>query len=85
MSSTGNVGLFGLPGHLARLSKTGDLLELLNQIVDFEQFQESLGQELKYAGGPKGGRPPYDPVVMFKILILAARHGTLNAVSEWRP
>ena len=36
------VGLFALPAHLARLSKTGDPLEVLNPVVDFEQFRESL-------------------------------------------
>ena len=68
------VTLFALPDHLARLSKTGDPLEVLDQVVDFEQFREPLERALGYADGSKGGRPPYDPVVMFKILILAARH-----------
>ena len=43
-------------------------------MVDFEQFREPLERALGYADGSKGGRPPYDPVVMFKSLILAARH-----------
>lgn len=68
------MGLFALPDHLSRLSKTGDPLEVLDQMVDFEQFREPLERALGYADGSKGGRPPYDPVVMFKILILAARH-----------
>ena len=68
------MGLFALPDHLSRLSKTGDPLEVLDQVVDFEQFREPLERALGYADGSKGGRPPYDPVVMFKILILAARH-----------
>ena len=67
------VGLFALPDHLARLSKTGDPLEVLDQIVDFEQFWEPLERALGYADGSKGGCPPYDPEVMFKILILVAR------------
>ena len=67
------VSLFALPDHLARLSKTSDPLEVLNQVVDFEQFREPLERALGYADGSNGGRPPYDPVVMFKILILAAR------------
>ena len=68
------MGLFALPDHLARLSKIGDPLEVLDQVVDFEQFREALERALGYADGSKGGRPPYDPVVMFKILVLAARH-----------
>ena len=56
------------------MSKTGEPLEVLNQVVDFEQFREPLERALGYADGLKGGRLPYDPVVMFKVLILAARH-----------
>jgi hypothetical protein len=29
---------------------------------------------LVYSDGAKGGRPPYDPVAMFKVLILAAQN-----------
>ena len=70
----GPMGWFALPDHLARLSQTGDPLEVLDQVVDFEQFREPLERALGYADGSRGGRPPYDPVVMFRILILAARH-----------
>ena len=30
---------------------------------------------MKYGPRPKGGRPPYDPVMMFKVLVLATLHG----------
>ena len=68
------TGLFGLPDHLRKLSTTGDPLEVLAQVVDFEVFRALLEEALSYSDGAKGGRPPYDAVVMFKILILAARH-----------
>ena len=68
------MGLFDLPDHLARLSATGDPLEVLAKVVDFEVFRAPLEAALCYADGSKGGRPPYDPVAMFKILVLAAQH-----------
>ena len=68
------AGLFGLPDHLRRLSSTGDPLEVLAQVVDFEVFRAPLEEALNYSDGAKGGRPPYDSVTMFKILILSARH-----------
>ena len=68
------TGLFDLPDHLARLSKIVDPLEVLNRVVDFEQFWEPLERALGYADWSRGGRPPHDPVVMFKVLILASRH-----------
>ena len=33
-------------------------------------FRKPLAQALKRSDGAKGGRPPYDPVLMFKILVL---------------
>ena len=68
------MGLFDLPDHLARLSATGDPLEVLAKVVDFEVFRVPLEAALGYADGSKGGRPPYDPVAMFKVLVLAAQH-----------
>ena len=54
------MGLFDLPDHLARLSATGDPLEVLAKVVDFEVFRAPLEAALGYADGSKGGRPPYD-------------------------
>ena len=68
------AGLFGLPEHLRKLSSTGDPMEVLAKVVDFEIFREALEAALDYSDGSKGGRPAYDPVAMFKVLILAAQH-----------
>lgn len=73
-------GLFDLPDHLKRLSETGDPLEELARVIDFEAFRPTLETGLCYSDGLKGGRPPYDAVKMFKILILAAQ----NNVSDER-
>ena len=67
---TRQSGLFGLSDHLKRLSANGDPLEELGRIVDFEGFRPILNSALAYSDGMKGGRPPYDPVAMFKALIL---------------
>ena len=68
------TGLFGLPDHLRKLSTTSDPLEVLSKVVDFEVFREALEEALNYSNSARGGRPPYDAVAMFKVLILAARH-----------
>ena len=60
-------GLFDLTDHLARLSATGDPLEVLNATVDFEAFRPVLIEALGYGDRPGGGRPPCDPVVMFRV------------------
>lgn len=65
-------GLFGLSDHMKRLSADGDPLEVLARAVDFEAFRPPLVAALAYSDGAEGGRPPYDPVVMLKVLVLAA-------------
>ncbi len=76
-------GLFGLSDHLKRLSAHGDPLEELGRIVDFEGFRPLLETALAYSDGKKGGRPPYDPVAMFKVLILAAQNNVADARMEY--
>lgn len=71
--------LFRLGEHLKRLSES-DPLETLAKIINFEAFRPVLDSGLGYWDGSKCGRPPYDPVVMFKVLILAAQ----NNVSDER-
>ena len=55
---------------LSKLSKLGDPLERLNNGIDFEIFRDLLESRLFKLSKAPGGRPPYDYVLMFKILIL---------------
>ncbi len=82
--------LFGLSEHLERISKIGDPLEVLEATVDsrlrgtsFEYFRGWLVEGLGYGDGAKGGRPPFDPVSMFKALILQAQHNRSEAKMEF--
>ncbi len=77
------AGFFGLSDHLERLSKHGDPLEVLEATVDFEYFRGWLVDGLGYGDGSKGGRPPFDPVAMFKALILQAQHSLSDARMEF--
>ncbi len=75
--------LFSLSDHLDALSKEGDPLEVLQQTVDFEYFRAWLVEGLGYGDGAKGGRPPFDPVMMFKALILQAQLNLSDARMEF--
>lgn len=75
--------LFSLSEHLERLSQDGDPLEVLAATVDFEYFRTWLVEGLGYGNGARGGRPPFDPVAMFKILILQAQHNLSDARMEY--
>ncbi|WP_284263753.1 transposase, partial [Gluconobacter japonicus] len=73
-------GFFDVEERLARLSGLGDQLEAFSRTVDFEVFRPDLEKALAYSDGSKGGRPPFDPVLMFKILVIQ----TLNNLSDER-
>lgn len=75
--------LFSLNDHLEMLSKEGDPLEVLERTVDFEYFRRWLVDGVGYGDGSRGGRPPYDPVMMFKALILQAQHNLSDARMEF--
>ena len=77
------VGFFDFPDHLKRLSDAGDPLEVLSGAVDFEIFRPLLEAALSYGDGAQGGRPPDDPVLMFKVLILAAQHNVSDERMEF--
>lgn len=77
------AGLFGLSEQLKRLSDCGDPLETMARVVDFELFRPALETVLAYGDGAKGGRPPYDPVTMFKVLLLAAQNTVSDARMEF--
>lgn len=48
--------------------------DAVSPAVDFEFLRNWLVEGLGYSDGAKGGRPPFDPVAMFKVLILQAQH-----------
>ncbi len=58
-------------------------LEGLERHVDFEVFYTVLTEALGYGDRPKGGRPPYDWVTMFRILVLASMHNPSDVRMEF--
>lgn len=65
-----DYGFFDQDIRLGKLSQLGDPLDRLNKGVSFEIFREILEKHLIKQAKGKGGRPSYDYVLMFKILIL---------------
>ena len=76
-------GLFDVDERLRRLSDIGDQLEAYASVIDFEIFRPDLDEALAYSDGAKGGRPPFDPVMMFKILIIQAQNGLSDDRAEF--
>ena len=76
-------GLFDVDARLRELSAKGDDLERVNALVDFEAFRPELEHAVPRADRAKGGRPPYDHVLMFRILILQASHSLSDERTEY--
>jgi IS5 family transposase len=65
------------------LSAKGDDLERIAALVDFAMFGPELERAVPRGDGAKGGRPAFDRVVMFKILLLQAMHGLSDERCEY--
>lgn len=76
-------GFFDLDERYAALSAAGDPLLRLGELVDFELFRRPLIRALRRSERRKGGRPPYDPVLMFKILVLQALYNLSDDQTEF--
>jgi IS5 family transposase len=79
----GQPGFWDVDERYARLSEAGDPLEKLDAVVPWEVFRKPLAKALKRSDGAKGGRPPYDPVLMFKILVLQALYSLSDDQAEF--
>lgn len=81
------IGFFDEEKRLDKLSELGDSLEKLNRVIDWEFFRPILNRDMKKMKkerkGP-GGRPPYDYVLLFKILVLARLFNLSDDQAEYQ-
>lgn len=77
-------GLFDEQFRLEKLSQKNDPLERLSSHIDFEFFRKPLSVLRDSETDPsKGGRPSYDEVLMFKILILQRYYNISDDNTEY--
>ena len=76
--------MFDLDERYAALSAAGDPLERLAAVVDFALFRRELAAALARADRARGGRPPYDAVLMFKILVLQTLYTLSDDQTEYQ-
>ncbi len=79
----GQPGFFDVEDRLQRLSDLGDQLDAFARVVDFEMFRPELEAALGYSDRSRGGRPPFDPVMMFKILVIQASNNLSDDRAEF--
>lgn len=80
----GQAGFFDTDERLAWLSAAGDPLERLARVVEFELFRPGLETALARSDRSKGGRPPYDAVLMFKVLVLQTLYTLSDDQAEYQ-
>ena len=70
---------------MKKISKIGDPLELLNKVIDWEMFRSTLNKAVvRKENTRKGGRPSYDVVMMFKILVLIRLYNLSDDQAEYQ-
>jgi IS5 family transposase len=77
-------GLFDYQQRCRELAARGTGLDRLNAAVDWASFRPVLEARLAYGDGAAGGRPAWDPVRMFKVLVRQKYHGLSDEQAEFQ-
>lgn len=75
-------GLFDTQTRLAKIDRNGDPLKHLNELIDWEIFRPELSLLREHVDASKGGRPPIDPLLKFKMLILQSLYNLSDDALE---
>ena len=78
------IGFWDESLRLEKLSKLGDSLEKLNRAIEWEMFRPKLTKVFKKQAKGKGGRPPYDYVMLFKVLVLQRIYNLSDDQTEYQ-
>ena len=78
--------LFSMIDHQQSVIKTVKGINKLNTVIDWEMFRGELESILGYNNrDPKrGGRPPFDAVLMLKVLVLQKYYGLSDEETEFQ-
>lgn len=77
-------GLFDAMDRMAQIDAMGDPLANLNRIMNWEIFVPVLDRiPRKEPKGP-GGRPPFNPMFMFRILVLQSLYGIADEQTQFQ-
>lgn len=77
-------GIFDYHNWVEKMSSTPTILDRLLGIIDFEIFRDDLEKPLlREARGP-GGRPAFDAVFMFKVMVLQRFYNLSDDITEFQ-
>jgi len=77
-------GFFDLAERYEELSAAGDPLVKLDEIIPWDKFRSTLNRAFKKARKSNAGRPPYDYVLMFKMLVLQSLYNISDHQVEFQ-
>ena len=77
-------GFFDLDERYEALSKQGDPLQVLNSSIPWSTFRRVLKKIQKSERKSNAGRKPYDPILMFKILVLQSLYNLSDEQAEYQ-
>lgn len=69
---------------LEKLTKLGDVLEQLNAVVNWHIFTPVLNSAIPREKSEKGGRPPLDNLLMFKVLLIKRLYNLSYEQTEYQ-
>lgn len=78
------MGLFDLEFHENKIRDYKTPLSKLDAVIGWEIFRDTLESSLYAEPKGLGGRPPYDKVLMFKILILQKYYNLSDGQTEFQ-
>jgi transposase, IS5 family len=78
------IGLFDLENRLAELSAMGDPLEKLDKAINWSHFKPVLNKAFRKERKSNAGRPPFDYVMMFKVLVLQTMYNLSDAQTQFQ-
>lgn len=81
-TARGQSGLFSSQERLQLIREKQAALFHLQGLIQWDAFRPLLEKLLDYKPSAKGGQPPFDPVLMFKICILQQLHGLSDEATE---
>ncbi len=77
-------GLFAYEEQLEKINAHKPPLNRLNEVIEWEIFRKPIEEVLYIKPKTPGGRPPYDRLMMFKILILQKYYNLSDEQTEFQ-
>ena len=86
MNTNKGPGMFSSEFRIRKLDSIGDPLAKLKKIIDWEEFRKTLEEWFKHEEPTKapGGRPGYDLLLRFKILVLQSLYNLSDEAMEFQ-